>query len=92
MGAAIATPAKSSPETKVAYTKFDETHLPVIEKLIDTLDHRLPPLKNFILPSGGLCSAHFHVARTVCRRAERAVTPLVRDGHVDLEVQKYLNR
>jgi ATP:cob(I)alamin adenosyltransferase len=63
-----------------------------VERWIDELDSRLPKLTNFILPSGGPCSAHLHVARTVCRRAERAVTPLVASGQVDPEVGVYLNR
>jgi cob(I)alamin adenosyltransferase len=46
----------------------------------------------FILQSGGLASAQLHVARTVCRRAERNVVPLVRDNHVGPEVSQYLNR
>lgn len=44
------------------------------------------------LQGGGLAAAHLHVARTVCRRAERAVTSLHRDGHVGAEVCVYLNR
>lgn len=45
-----------------------------------------------VVQSGGLAAAHLHVARTVCRRAERAVVPLVADGHVPPEVGRYLNR
>jgi len=56
------------------------------------MDERLPALRNFILPSGGLASAHLHVARTVCRRAERRVVALVRDELVQPSVQRYLNR
>ena len=59
---------------------------------IDELDQTLPPLKNFVLPSGGLCSAQLHVARSVCRRAERSVHELVRVGSVEPEVGFYMNR
>lgn len=64
-----------------------------IERWCDDLNEELPPLKEFILPGGGLIGAHLHQARTVCRRAERDVVRLM---HVEPEVgdgcMKYLNR
>ena len=56
------------------------------------MDATLPPLRNFILPSGGLCSAHLQVARTLARRAERRVVPLVRGGDWETSVGVYLSR
>ena len=44
------------------------------------------------IQSGGLCSTHLNLARAVCRRAERACVVLVREGHSDAEVGRYLNR
>mmetsp|Transcript_1475 Transcript_1475/g.2803 ORF Transcript_1475/g.2803 Transcript_1475/m.2803 type:complete len:212 (-) Transcript_1475:377-1012(-) len=92
LGAAVATPINSSSTTKLSRTKFDSANTQVLESWIDELDSTLPPLKNFVIPSGGLCSVHFQLARTVCRRAERSVVALVREGHVDDEVGRYLNR
>jgi cob(I)alamin adenosyltransferase len=50
------------------------------------------PLRNFVLPGGTAGAAHLHVARTVCRRAERRVVALARAERVDPEAVRYLNR
>jgi cob(I)alamin adenosyltransferase len=63
-----------------------------LEQRLDRYNDDLPPLKDFILPGGGLAAAHCHVARTVCRRAEREVLTLSRDEDVRGEVLRYLNR
>lgn len=63
-----------------------------LERVLDELNAHLPPLKEFILPGGGAAAAHCHVARTVCRRAERAVVSLARDETVRGEPGRYLNR
>jgi len=59
---------------------------------IDEMDAQLPPLKNFILPSGSKGSAFLHVARSVCRRAERSVVKLVEEDVVDSDTVIFLNR
>ena len=67
-----------------------------LEKTLDELNADLPALKDFILPSGGEASARCHLARTICRRAERRVWTLIQetqdDKLVNLEGAKYLNR
>ena len=64
-----------------------------LEAWIDALNDDLPPLKEFILPGGGLVGAHLHQARTVCRRAERRVVHLENDNPGSTEnVLVYLNR
>ena len=65
-----------------------------IEKIIDEVNDSIPPLKTFVLPGGSKSAAWLHLARTVCRRAERLVSQLVElDGdNVNPEVLRYLNR
>jgi cob(I)alamin adenosyltransferase len=63
-----------------------------IEAAIDKLNDRLEPLKSFILPGGSPASAWLHLARTVCRRAERAVATLMREEPLNPQVLIYLNR
>ena len=62
------------------------------ERTLDTFNDDLPPLKDFILPGGGMAAASAHVARTVCRRAEREVVALARAESVRPEAIRYLNR
>jgi cob(I)alamin adenosyltransferase len=67
-------------------------HVDVLERAIDERDPQLPPLTAFILPGGSPMGAFLHLARTVCRRAERSVVALSRDNHVDPLLIVYLNR
>ena len=92
VGSAIATPRSSASEIKKNRTLFPDISVPQVEEWIDEMDATLPPLQNFILPSGGLCSTHFHVARAICRRAERRVVSLIADEEVEPSVGIYLNR
>jgi cob(I)alamin adenosyltransferase len=63
-----------------------------LERAIDRLNEQLQPLKSFILPGGQPPAAWCHVARTVCRRAERDVVTLARLEHINPQVVIYLNR
>jgi len=63
-----------------------------LEKTLDTFNADLPPLKDFILPGGNLAAAHCHLARTICRRAEREVVTLSHHDAVRPEAIRYLNR
>lgn len=67
-------------------------HVEALEKLMDRLSEELPPLENFILPGGAPGAAALHVARTVCRRAERLVAALSRKEKVGPFTLRYLNR
>ena len=92
VGGAVATPQSSASDAKVRRTEFGEGHAKTLETWIDQMDAELPPLRNFILPSGGFCSVHLQQARTLARRAERRVVPLVRGGDCEKSVGVYLNR
>ncbi|MSR09009.1 MAG: cob(I)yrinic acid a,c-diamide adenosyltransferase [Gammaproteobacteria bacterium] len=63
-----------------------------LERLLDELNDALPPLKDFVLPGGTPGAASCHLARTVCRRAERRVITLQRSEPVNAEAVRYLNR
>ncbi|XP_075875656.1 corrinoid adenosyltransferase MMAB [Nelusetta ayraudi] len=92
VGANIATPISTARESHLRRTRFTARPVVNLEIWIDRFAEQLPPLKNFILPSGGKSSAALHVARTVCRRAERSVVPIVRAGEAEPEVAMFLNR
>jgi cob(I)alamin adenosyltransferase len=63
-----------------------------LEREIDAMDEQLPPLKNFILPGGTVGAASLHVARTVCRRAERWIVALSQEENINPSVLHYVNR
>jgi cob(I)alamin adenosyltransferase len=71
---------------------IEERHVAGLESLMDRLSEELPPLENFVLPGGTPGAAHLHVARTVCRRAERLVVALARREPVGPHTVRYLNR
>ena len=72
--------------------ELNESHIELLEKQIDTWNETLPELKNFILPGGNPAAAQAHVARTVCRRAERSVVRLAESEDIKPELIRYLNR
>ncbi len=72
--------------------QIEERHVTRLEELMDELTAKLGPLENFILPGGSPGAAQLHVARTVCRRAEREVITLARQELVGKCVIPYLNR
>jgi cob(I)alamin adenosyltransferase len=67
-------------------------HVDRLEAGLDAFNDNLPPLKEFILPGGGAAAAACHVARAVCRRAERCTWALARVEEVSPEALKYMNR
>ena len=83
---------KIGAEKKKSHTGFAMHNTEALEKWIDAMDEELPPLKNFILPSGGLAASQLHVSRTVCRRAERNLVKLLDCEAIDASAYQYLNR
>lgn len=69
-----------------------DAHLAFLENKIDEMEEELPELTQFILPGGDLASAQCHVARTICRRAERRILEFSINHHVQSEILKYVNR
>jgi len=72
--------------------RIEERHVAALEALIDRWNEALPPLENFVLPGGTPAAAALHVARTVCRRAERLLVALARQEAVGPATLPYLNR
>lgn len=71
---------------------IEQRHVDALESLLDRMTAEVGPLENFILPGGSLGAAHLHVARTVCRRAERLLVTLAERESVGACTVRYLNR
>lgn len=83
----------NDPETsRFSLPSLPDSSVELLEKQIDEMESELPPLKNFVLPGGCSPNAVAHIARTVCRRAERATTALHEHQALDPIILKYLNR
>ena len=89
VGAQLADPSDRLSE-RVTKAFLDDADVARLEELIDRLDAELPPLTKFILAGGAPSGAAFHVARTVCRRAERRMVSLT--PAVDAVLIRYINR
>jgi cob(I)alamin adenosyltransferase len=72
--------------------RIERRHVAALEQVIDALNARVGTLENFILPGGTVAAAQLHVARTICRRAERSVVALANAEKVNPSVLQYLNR
>ena len=92
LGALLATPDRDKMKQQLAKARIDDARVAELEQLIDEGEAELEPLKAFILPGGTPKAAALHVARTVCRRAERRVVALQREVELPQLVVIYLNR
>ncbi len=88
VGADLATPLHS----RARIARITPEHTEALEQEIDRLETALPPLRHFILPGGTPAAAMLHVARTVCRRAERCVSALAEQEAINPELLRFLNR
>jgi cob(I)alamin adenosyltransferase len=89
VGAELATPPNSSASTTV---ELPEATIAALENWIDSATAATPALTQFILPGGSEVGARLHMARTICRRAERAVVELATQDNVRPVLIRYLNR
>ncbi|MCH7397074.1 cob(I)yrinic acid a,c-diamide adenosyltransferase [Belliella sp. DSM 107340] len=89
LGATLATEVGKS---NIKKPDLHQEDLELLEKEIDTMEEKLPPLSNFILPGGHQSVSFCHLARTVCRRTERCVILLMEIEPVDHIILSYLNR
>ncbi len=92
IGALLATPDREKMQQHLTKARISEERIAELEHAIDACDRELEPLKAFILPGGTQKAAALHVARTVCRRAERRVIRLQREVEIPQIVVVYLNR
>ncbi|MBL7998692.1 MAG: cob(I)yrinic acid a,c-diamide adenosyltransferase [Candidatus Kapabacteria bacterium] len=90
VGSDLATPLDPPPVYEIP--RVQEYHIEWLESLIDSYDAELEPLKTFILPGGTPAAAALHLARTVCRRAERVTTSLAGREDIGDCVVRFLNR
>lgn len=92
IGALLATPDREKMKRHLEKARLDEARIAELEQAIDDADTELEPLKAFILPGGTPKAAALHMARTVCRRAERRIVAIRDSAEVPDVVVVYMNR
>ncbi|VDD90441.1 unnamed protein product [Enterobius vermicularis] len=98
VGAHVATPPDASksklsePPESSTRTKFDVSVYEFVNKHIDVYGDRVPPLREFILTGGNDASSELQCARSICRRAERCMVPLLREDVIDKNALRFINR
>jgi cob(I)alamin adenosyltransferase len=92
IGGQLATPRPEKVAKALAKAVLPAERVAAMERVMDDAERELPPLRAFVLPGGTPKAAALHLARTVCRRAERSVVRLAADDEVSPEILVYLNR
>jgi cob(I)alamin adenosyltransferase len=91
IGSSLACDPEKEPKMKIP--DLEEKDITLLEKEIDRMNETLPPMKNFILPGGHATVSHLHIARCICRRAERCCVRLeMEKKEIESIIIKYLNR
>lgn len=90
LGSDLATPQAT--QVRFPVPRITERYVQQLEEWIDTLEEQLPPLRAFILPGGTPEAAYLHLARTVCRRAERSIVRLTHQEDIGSAVLPFVNR
>lgn len=89
LGADLATPKENNNAT---VPRIEQEHIDELEQWVAALEQRLPPLQSFVLPGGSPGASLLHLARTICRRAERWTVELQAERNIGAEPVIYLNR
>jgi cob(I)alamin adenosyltransferase len=82
----------SAPGSKMIVPDLHESDTLLLENSMDAMNEELPELKSFVLPAGSIEVAHCHVARCICRRAERLIVHLSEDEEIEEGILRYINR
>ncbi|MDP8243388.1 MAG: cob(I)yrinic acid a,c-diamide adenosyltransferase [Candidatus Hinthialibacter antarcticus] len=90
LGADLACPPNE--ESKLVVPRIQDAHVVELEGYIDRFETHLEPLRQFVLPGGSVAASYLHLARSVCRRAERRVVTLRHSEPVSETLMQYLNR
>jgi len=96
LGAMLATPPEKellkSGKERLKIEKINEAKIELLENEIDAMNEVLPPMTHFVLPGGNPIVSYCHIARCICRRAERITTQLSDESTVNPQILMYLNR
>lgn len=96
LGAMLATPPEKellkSGKERLAIEKINDEKVTFLESEMDTMNESLPPMTHFILPGGNNTVSFCHIARCICRRAERITTQLSDESELNPQILMYLNR
>jgi cob(I)alamin adenosyltransferase len=77
---------------KMQLPSLEQADVTALEIEMDRMDESLPPMKNFVLPGGHITVSHIHIARCICRRAERSIVFLHEQAPVETLIMEYMNR